>query len=581
MLEKINSPHDIKGLSIEQLNSLCNEIRAAILNRVSKLGGHVGGNLGNVESVVAIHYVFNSPTDKIVFDVSHQCYTHKILTGRKFGFIDDKRLLEISGYTNPEESEHDQFFVGHTSTSISLALGLCKGRDTVGDKHNVIAFIGDGSLSGGEALEGLDYAGEYANNLIIVVNDNGMSIAENHGGLYKNLNDLRITKGKSENNIFKAFGLDYIFVEKGNDLNSLINAFNQVKGCLKPTVVHICTQKGKGYEPAEENKERFHWHLPFDKNSGKPVNAGSLRYVEFVRDYLINKVKENKKVRIVCAATPGAIGFTPEYRALLNDSFTDVAITEENAVAIISGMAKAGAKPIFCVQSSFIQRCYDQLSQDLSLNKSAAVIFIYSSGLSALTDVTHLGIFDMAMMGSIPNLLCLSPIDTHEFTDMADWALKQNERPVVIRIPAGAPRQFGCSFGGYNGENSGNIIQMGEKVAIFALGNHFEIGLKTCHKLYQKGINATLINARCSNEVDNEQIERICKTHRLLVTIEDGVLDGGYGQKICSSAARFGVTVLNYGYKKQFIDRYDPKKMLIESGIEDGLIAAEILKKLG
>lgn len=579
VLNKINNPSDLKKLEFDELKLLSNEIRELLINKTSVTGGHLGGNLGIVECTIALHYLFDLPTDKIIFDVSHQSYTHKILSGRKEFYSNPQRYREISGYTNPQESEYDLFTVGHTSTSVSLACGVALSRDLKNEKFKVIALIGDGSLSGGEGLEGLDFAGEYKGNLIIVVNDNGMSIAENHGGLYKNLELLRNTRGQAELNLFKALGLDYIFVENGNDIEELITAFSTVKDIDHPVVVHICTTKGKGFEPAENNKEVWHWHPPFDKEKadGAPFKLND--FVEFTRDILLEKIEQDDRVAVICAGTPSAIGFSKAYREKAGDRFIDVGIAEEHAVAMTSAMAKTGTKPIFCVQSSFLQRCYDQLSHDLALNNSPAVILVYSSGLYLLNDATHLGIFDMSYTSNIPNLTCLAPTSTVELKNALDSALNNSSGAVIIRVPS---INFNDNLNGsIDLKNKGySIVQQGQEVAVIALGNQFSIGRDLCQLLKANDINPTLINPLYYDFVDEKLLSSLTEKHSLFVVLEDGILEGGFSHKIAGYLSKFGVKVLCYGYKKEFIDRFNANEILIKNGMTSELIAKEVLKNL-
>ena len=554
-LERVDSPSDIKKMNVDELTDLAVEVRQAILKRNSIIGGHVGPNLGMTDATIALHYVFNSPVDKIVFDVSHQCYAHKIITGRKHGFTNPEYYDKISGYTAPSESEHDNFVVGHTSTSISLASGLAKARDLMGQKHNVIAVIGDGSLSGGEALEGLDYASaELKSNFIIVVNDNDMSIAENHGALYDNLRLLRKTNGQAELNMFKAWGYDYLYVEKGNDIASLIDAFNKVKDSTKPVVVHLNTLKGKGYSLAEENKEPWHWHLPFDVDTGDTkFNFSGENYNDITYDFLKNKIVEEGKVVVLTAGTPGVFGLSLDKRKALGKNYVDVGIAEEHAVAMSSGLAKAGCKPVFCVMSSFIQRTYDQLSQDLAMNKNPAVILVFWGGISE-ADETHLCTFDMAMMNGIPNLICLSPSTKQEYLAMLEGALSQNENPVVIRVPK-------CVINGveisekWDVLKKAKIMEQGKDVAILGLGNFVELGKNVAKALEEKGIKATLVNQRCSSDLDKELLANLSKEHSVVVTLEDGALAGGFGEKVASFYGATDVKVLNFGALKEFTNR--------------------------
>lgn len=561
MLEKIQEPKDIKHLSIEEMERLSQEIRDAILNRVSKIGGHVGPNLGMVEPTIALHYVFDSPKDKIIFDVSHQCYAHKILTGRKNGFLNDEEFSSVSGYTAPLESVHDHFVVGHTSTSISLATGLAKARDFKNETHNVIAVIGDGSLGGGEALEGLNFAGEMTSNLIIVVNDNEMSIAQNHGGLYKNLKELRESQGKTSQNIFKAMGLDYLYVEQGNDLKKLINVFKKVKDKNTPVVVHIHTDKGHGYSFAETDKEKWHYNMPFDIITGESAFSFSgENYNQITADFLLQKVKKDAKLVIVNAGTPGAIGFTPAVRSEFKNQFIDVGIMEEHAVAMTSALAKGGCKPVFWVLSSFVQRTYDQLSHDLALNKNPAVILVSWTGIGS-NDATHLGIFDIPMISNIPNLLCLAPASKEEYLKILDWAIDYQEGPVVIRVPGFVVSNPNVVLPDNLQTPSFCVSQKGSEVALIGLGSSYWVAKKTSDLLMKKGINPTLINPLCYSDIDEELLKTLERDHEIVVTLEDGILSGGFGQKVASFLSQTDLKVLTYGAKKEFTDRANEKDL--------------------
>lgn len=581
-LEKINSPEDVKKLNIEEMKVLAQEIREVIITRDAKHGGHFGPNLGIVEATIALHYVFNSPKDKFVFDVSHQSYPHKILTGRRQAFTDEAHYDDVTGYSNQNESEHDHFILGHTSTSVSLAIGLAKARDVKGETGNVVAIIGDGSLSGGEALEGLDFAGgELKSNLIIVANDNDMSIAENHGGLYKNLKLLRETDGKAETNLFKAMGLDYIFVKDGNNLKELIEAFKKVKDMNHPIVVHICTQKGKGYKLAEIDKEPWHYTMPFTIEDGKPLNADdSEDYTDITKEYLIKKMKEDKTIVTITSGTPGAVGFNKKDRDEVSSQFVDVGIAEETAVAIASGMASKGAKPVYTVVSTFLQRTYDQLSQDLCINNNPATIVVYYAGAIGMTDVTHLGWFDIAMMGNIPNLVYLAPTTKEEHLAMLEWSIEQQEHPVAIRIPGGKMVSTGKKVTkDFSKLNTYEVSQRGKKVAIIGLGTFYQLGEKVA-KLYEEktGVKATVINPMYITGVDEKLLEELKKDHSLVITLEDGVLDGGFGEKIARFYGNSDMKVLNYGLKKEFLDRYDIGKLLTKNRLKADLIVEELLK---
>ena len=579
-LEKINSPKDLKNYSVSEMKELAKEMRAALLKKLSIHGGHCGPNFGMVEATIALHYVFNSPVDKFVFDVSHQTYPHKMLTGRAYGFLDESRYDDITGYSSPEESEHDFFTVGHTSTSISLACGLAKARDLKGDKENVVAIIGDGSLSGGEALEGLNVAAELGSNFIIVVNDNDMSIAENHGGMYQNLKLLRDTDGKAECNLFKSMGLDYVFVKDGNDLDSLISAFKSVKDTDKPVVVHIVTQKGKGFALAEKNKENWHWCMPFDIETGKPkFNFEGEDYSSITVDYLLDKMKKDEKVVAITSATPTVFGFTEEKRKLAGKQFVDVGIAEETAVALASGIAAGGGKPVYGVYSTFIQRTYDQLSQDLCINNNSATIIVYAASVFGMNDVTHLGIYDIPMMSNIPNLVYLAPTTKEEYLAMLDWSIEQNEHPVAIRIPC-------CEYVSnvekitkdFSILNKYEVKEQGSEVAFIGLGTFYPLAVESA-KLYEAktGTKATVINPCYITGVDTELLNSLKANHKTVVTIEDGILDGGFGEKIARFYGDSDVKTLNFGLKKEFLDRYDPTEILKKNHLTKEQIVDDVL----
>ena len=583
-IEKINRPTDVKNLNNEQLHILADEMRQALLQKLSKHGGHFGPNLGMVEATIALHYVFNSPTDKIVYDVSHQSYPHKMLTGRKDAFLYEDKYDDVSGYSNPDESDHDFFTIGHTSTSVSLACGLAKGRDLKGDSENIIVVIGDGSLSGGEALEGLDFASELNSNLIIVVNDNDMSIAENHGGLYKNLKQLRDTDGKSECNLFKSMGLDYVFVKDGNDIDSLITAFEQVKDSTYPVVVHICTQKGKGYKIAEENKENWHYCGPFNLETGKSDMSqdGGEDYSSMTADILLKKMKEDKTVVGITSATPTVFGFTEDKRKEAGSQFVDVGIAEETAVALASGIAKSGGKPVYGVYSTFIQRTYDQLSQDLCINNNPATILVYLASVYGMNDVTHLGIYDIPMMSNIPNLVYLAPTTKEEYLAMLDWSIEQNDHPVAIRVPISVVSDGKKVTKDFSNLNEYEVTQSGSKVAIVGLGSFYSVGAKAAEIIENKtGVKPTLINPIYITGTDDKLLEQLKENHDIVITVEDGVLDGGFGEKIARFYGNSDVKVLNYGLKKEFLDRYNPEEIVKANRLTPEQIAEDVCGIIG
>jgi 1-deoxy-D-xylulose-5-phosphate synthase len=593
-IEKIKSPADLKGLDIEALNIVADETRRAVLNRVSKHGGHVGPNLGFVEATVALHYVFNAPVDKFVFDVSHQCYPHKVLTGRAAGFLGDvDDMNAISGYSSPSECpEYDNFEVGHTSTSVSLATGLQKARDVKGTHENIIAVIGDGSLSGGEAFEGLDEASELGTGIIIVVNDNEMSIAENHGGIYKNLRALRESNGACEHNWFKAWGFDYKYLEDGNDIAKLIDVFRSVKDTDRPTVVHIHTEKGHGYAPAVQNKEAWHWGLPFNLDDGsRPVrNAdGSMPddvpaedYAVLFSDWMLREMKLDPTLIAVTAGTPTAGGFTAAKRKEAGSQHIDMGIAEEQAVAMISGMAKGGLHPVWTVYSTFIQRTYDQIAQDLCINANPAVINVVGGGVRSMNDITHICLFDIPMLCSIPGLVYLAPTTCEEYFAMLRWAIKQEKTPVALRVPTGevvhTTEQVDAD---YACEPQYKVVDRGSKVAVVAAGSFYQKGESVVGLLAEKGIDATLINPRYLNDVDAATLDALKPDHQLVVTLEDGCKDGGFGERIAAYYGTSDMKVLVCGVKKGLYDRFDVEQLLSDNRLLDAQIVEDALAALG
>ena len=589
-IEKIQSPADLKKLDIKALEVVADETRQAVLNRVSKHGGHVGPNLGFVEATVALHYVFNAPEDKFVFDVSHQCYPHKVLTGHAAGFlgnVDD--MNSISGYSSPAECpEYDNFEVGHTSTSISLATGLQKARDVKGTKENIIAIIGDGSLSGGEAFEGLDEASELGTGIIIVVNDNEMSIAENHGGIYKNLRALRESRGECEHNWFKAWGFEYKYLEEGNDIERLIEVFRSVKDTNRPTVVHIHTEKGHGYAPAVNDKEAWHWGMPFNLDDGsRPVrNADGTMpevkpcetYPELFSNWMLSEMKHDKTLIAVTAGTPTAAGFTADKRKEAGSQHLDMGIAEEQAVAMISGMAKGGLHPVWTVYSTFIQRTYDQIAQDLCINSNPAVINVVGGGVNSMNDITHICLFDIPMLCSIPGLIYLAPTTCEEYFAMMRWAILQDKKPIAIRVPSnGVVHTTDNVDEEYSYESKYKVMHNGSEVAIIASGSFYQKGENVVRMLADKGIDATLVNPRYLNDVDAEALEALKMNHKLVVTLEDGCKDGGFGERIASYYGTSDMKVLVCGIKKGLYDRYDVEQLLKDNRLLDEQIVEDVL----
>lgn len=581
-IEKLKSPADLKALNLEALQVVAAETRDAVLNRVSQHGGHIGPNLGFVEATVALHYVFDAPKDKFVFDVSHQTYPHKVLTGRAFGFLGTLEDMDaISGYSSPTECpEYDNFEVGHTSTSISLATGLQKARDLKGTDENIIAVIGDGSLSGGEAFEGLNEASELGTGILIVVNDNEMSIAENHGGIYKNLRALRESHGTCEHNWFKAWGFEYIYLEEGNDLEQLIKVFHSVKGTTRPTVVHIHTEKGHGFAPAVQNKEAWHWGLPFDRTDGsRPEMPAQENYAQLFSDWMLREMKHDKTLVAVTAGTPAVAGFNRAKREEAGAQHVDVGIAEEQATAMISGMAKGGLRPVWTVTSTFIQRAYDQIAQDLCINANPAVINVMYGGAGVMNDITHICLFDIPMLCSIPGLVYLAPTTCEEYFAMLRWAVRQDKCPVALRVPSnGVYHTAEAVDEQYAYVPQYQVVHRGQQVAIIAAGSFFQKGENVVRLLAQKGIDATLINPRYLHAVDADTLNGLKTDHSLVVTLEDGCTDGGFGQRI---AAFYGTTDMKVwvgGIKKDLYDRFDLQKLLADNHLLDEQIVEQVLK---
>lgn len=568
ILNGINGVEDVKKLSSEELTLLAEDIREALFHRLTKIGGHFGSNFGIVEAEIALHYVFSSPRDKIVFDVSHQTYPHKMLTGRRLGYTDETRFCEDSGYSNPEESEHDLFNVGHTSTSISLATGLAKARDLNGENYNVIALIGDGSLSGGLALEGLSVAAsELSSNLIIIVNDNQQSISETHGGIYDNLRLLRETKGTAPLNMFRAWGLDYLYEENGNDISSLIALFKKVKDIDHPIVVHINTVKGKGYARAEKNREAWHWMLPFNRETGlssAPPRGGY--YPGIIKNYLVEKARRDEKVVLVTPNMPGSIGLSPEERGSLGKRYIDVGIAEEQAVTMASGLAKGGLKPLVFTNMTFLQRAYDQVSHDVCINGTHVTFLLAYSSFVGLTDVTHLGIFGLPIFLNIPNLIVLAPTCPNELIEMTEWVLDKSTHPTMILIPGGEVYPRDVHFSGDLGYK---IARKGEKLAIVAAGDFFRRGEILADEVQKRfGFSPTLVDPKDLASLDEKTLRDLENDHEVIVSLEDGVLDGGFGEKLAAFYGTSDIKFKAYGLKKRFYDRYDPEKLLVSLGAD-------------
>lgn len=590
LLTQTTTPEDVKALNRAELPQLCSEIRHAILESSAAVGGHVAPNLGVVELTVALHRVFNSPTDKIVFDVSHQTYAHKALTGRAYTYIDPERYGEASGFANPDESEHDLFAMGHTSTSVSLGCGLAHARDLAGDTYNVITVIGDGSLSGGLAFEGFNNAAELDSNLIIIVNDNDQSIAENHGGLYCNLAELRASNGTCERNVFRAMGLDYRYLDAGNDVLALVDALQELRDIDRPIVLHVSTAKGKGFEPAQSDPERWHHVGPFDMATGRklcpghPSEPAPRTYADITGEALIAAIERDPQVVGITAATPYIMGFTPELRAAAGKQFVDVGIAEEHAVTFATALARSGAKPVFGVYGTFLQRAYDELWHDLCLNDMPATILIFGASIFGTTSETHLSFFDISMLGGLPNMRYLAPACMEEYLSMLSWSLDHREHPAAIRVPGiglvSRPDLAPAEDTDYSVARY-NVVRQGRDVAVLALGDFFELGERVANRLAAEyGIEATLVNPRFATELDREFLDSLAVEHRVVVTLEDGILDGGWGERVACYLACTPLRARTFGIAKGFPDRYDPNELLAQNGMTVENMAAEAVRLL-
>lgn len=590
LLTQTTTPEDVKALNRAELPQLCGEIRHAILESSAAVGGHVAPNLGVVELTVALHRVFNSPTDKIVFDVSHQTYAHKALTGRAYTYIDPERYGEASGFANPDESEHDLFAMGHTSTSVSLGCGLAHARDLAGDTYNVITVIGDGSLSGGLAFEGFNNAAELDSNLIIIVNDNDQSIAENHGGLYRNLAELRASNGTCERNVFRAMGLDYRYLDAGNDVLALVDALQELRDIDRPIVLHVSTAKGKGFEPAQSDPERWHHVGPFDMATGRklcpghPSEPAPRTYADITGEALSAAIERDPQVVGITAATPYIMGFTPELRAAAGKQFVDVGIAEEHAVTFATALARSGAKPVFGVYGTFLQRAYDELWHDLCLNDAPATILVFGASIFGTTSETHLSFFDISMLGGLPNMRYLAPACMEEYLSMLSWSLDHREHPAAIRVPGiglvSRPDLAPAEDTDY-GIARYDVVRQGRDVAVLALGDFFELGERVANRLAAEyGIEATLVNPRFATELDREFLDSLAVEHRVVVTLEDGILDGGWGERVACYLACTPLRARTFGIAKGFPDRYDPNELLAQNGMTVENMAAEAVRLL-
>ena len=577
ILDKVNAPADLKKLSAAELTELAQDVRGAVLNKVSQIGGHTGPNLGVVELTIALHKVFQSPVDKFVWDVSHQTYPHKILTGRKHGF-QEGHFHDSTGYTSQYESEHDFFTVGHTSTSVANAMGLAKARDLTAQKGNIIAILGDGSLSGGLALEAISNAGAYDKNFILILNDNQMSIAENQGGIYKGLAELRATDGQSPNNLFKAFGLDYKYLADGNNLEALISLFEEVKDINHPIVLHINTEKGHGYQPAVDMKEAFHWRSPFNLADGSLKNISSAKnYTRIILDYMEEKVAEGMPLVAVNGGIP-MVNNLKEFAEKHPENYVDAGIAEQYVTTFGGAVAAGGARAMIFHNSTFMQRAYDQFLHDLAINKEPAVVIVKSASISG-SDKTHQGSFAIGMLSNIPDLVYLAPTSEEELVAMLDWALTQKDHPVVLQIPEHGVENRSTVRTDFS-KAQYEIVRKGEEVAILALGGLFSHGQKVVEELERLKIKATLVNPMFVAELDKKTLKELTGDHKVFVTIEDGILDGGFGQKVAGYLGQFGVKTLNFGAKKEFNDSVAMDELYDRYHLTPELMIADILEAL-
>ena len=582
-LENIKSPADIKGLSYEELTDIASQMRQAVLNRTSQIGGHVGPNLGSVETIIAMHYVFDAPKDKLVYDVSHQAFPHKMLTGRVDGYLYREDFDKVGEYTCPPESpEYDIFWAGHTSPALSLSVGLAKARDLKNDNYNVVALVGDGALSGGVAFEGLDAGGALNSNLICIINDNQMAIAENHGGIYKHLQHLRETNGTAQDNLFKTFNWDYIYVAEGNNVEKVIEALRSVKGSKKPVVVHVNTQKGEGYTPAEEYREAFHYRNPFDIATGELLRVVSgENSTTVLKDFINRSVKKYPTFLVISSATPDDFGMNAREREALGEHYMDVAIAEQTGVSVMAGAAKSGAKVVYPVVATFLQRAYDQLVEDWAMDDSPAMMVVAETGVKGIKDQTHLGFWDIPMITSIPEIVYLAPSNLEEFDAMLEWGLAQDKFKVAVRKPVYSMEHADYEVDkDYSDLNKFKVLQQGNEVALIGAGDFLVKARKVADLLKDKGIDATLINPRFVSGIDKDLLTSLSDNHKLVVTIEDGSLEGGFGQRVASFLGTSEMKVLNFGIEKKFVDRYDVKELESANNLLPEQIVDKILEQL-
>lgn len=573
LLNQISSPQNLKKLNLTDLEKLAVEIRTLILEKDAVTGGHLGPDLGIVETTIAYHYVFNAPHDKIIWDVSHQTYPHKMLTGRAQAWLDPEHYQDVTPYSNPDESPYDYYTVGHTSTSIALATGMAKARDLSGGHENIMALIGDGSLTGGLAYEGLNNAAVEKHNLVIVINDNQWSIDQNVGGLVNALKKLRDSNGQTAENPFTALGFDYRYVAEGNNIKSMIEAFRAVKGVDHPIVLHINTLKGKGYQPAIDEEEAHHWVAPFDLTNDQPLqaNPGIPTVNSIILDVITQQIKTGKQVMVIDAAIPGVFDLE-KFKKDYPDNYTDVGIAEQESVAFAAGFAKEGGIPVLLENSTFLQRAFDQLSHDVAANDLPVVMLVAGGGISNQSK-THLGIFDQVMISNLPNWVYLAPTNLAEEKAMLLWALKQRNHPIAIKLPVNdvpqTPNQNQKVIVNY--DQITYQISWGKEVAILALGDFYYLGKSIADQL-----GATLVNPLAANILDYQSLDKLANKHQIIVTLEDNILDGGFGQKVAAYLGSKNVSVFNYGQRRVYTDQTP----INETYLKNHLTVEQILQDL-
>lgn len=574
LLNKIAGPKDVKKLSIPEMEKLAQEIRTLIVEKDAAEGGHLGPDLGIVEATIAYHYVFDAPKDKLIWDISHQTYPHKMLTGRAKAWLDPDHYEDVTPYSNPDESPYDYYAVGHTSTSVALATGMAKARDLMGQRENIMALIGDGSLTGGLAFEGLNNAAIEPHNLVVVVNDNQWSIDKNVGGVVTSLKKLRDSNGQTAENPFKAMGFDYRYVADGNDLSAMIDAFKAVKDVDHPILLHINTLKGKGYEPAVKDEEAHHWVSPFNLEDDQPLAAENQKPTSksVALDVIKEQIDAGQNIMAINAAIPGVFNlddFKNEYPA----NYTDVGIAEQESVAFATGFAKEGGIPVLMENSTFLQRAFDQLSHDTAAN-DLPVVMLVAGGTISSQSKTHLGIFDQVMISNLPNWIYLAPTTLAEEKTMLEWAIKQKKHPVAIKVPGNVPetdqQDVITDYSTINYQ-----IKPGKEVAVIGLGAFYQLGEKVANKL-----DATLVNPLSANILDEKALDQLAANHKVIVTLEDNILDGGFGQKVASYLGNKDVKVLNYGQNRVYTDQTPVAEIYQQNHLTLEQIVADVQKSL-